>query len=317
MEGRGSHIMTMDLKSGLDQSATLIQKVYRGHRARKSHKRKRHRLSMQEREEREEAGLPGQVINEGTPSGRARRHSTRPHRGSHSSSKRGSTRERKSMRGEGVGDSDWSSEDEHDREMEAPHYMHAPSMIRAATEDVRKEEISLDKAIRHRHLTCPHEKLPDGSYREWPLWSSIENIRQYGLGTYMYFKMLRHMMVLFFILTVLAVPAMYFPNQSDAEILDVNYGFERTMLGNLGYGDFEIGGWNKKDIGALLSGLDAAYTLVILVFIWIVGRMRLSADAAYRYPHTHTHTHTLIHTLTYTHTITLTHSHTQEKSPHS
>jgi Cytosolic domain of 10TM putative phosphate transporter len=171
--------------------------------------------------------------------------------------------------------------------------------------------VKVKKAIRHRHITCPHQRInrsvaqatatatagredsPGGTpsmktrYREYSPWKfKLPNFGRFGLGVLLYFKFLRDLSVGFCFLAVLALPALVINLHGEYAVS--TYGLEKTTLGNLGTALNQstvfipfVGTESKVVAKWTMSLLDIASCLVFLCIVVSMRKFRQRASEKY------------------------------------
>lgn len=100
----------------------------------------------------------------------------------------------------------------------------------------------VERAKRQRDLSCPRKKVAIGPteeqiyvYEPYSLIeTSVDDLKEYGLGIYLYFKILKFLAITFLILAVFAVPLIFINlSASPGPESESSFSFEKFTLGNL------------------------------------------------------------------------------------
>ncbi|SPR01434.1 unnamed protein product (mitochondrion) [Plasmodiophora brassicae] len=139
--------------------------------------------------------------------------------------------------------------------------------------------VSVQAAIEFRNRTCPHAKNTSGRPVPYPI-CAFEDFAQFGKGVLLYFTMLKKLAVAFLVMLVLSAPQIFMcwtsPNQ---EVRASGIKVEKTMLGGLPstnsstialpFVGLQV---DKREVGAVLTGLDILIIAYFVVFLWHLRR---------------------------------------------
>ena len=133
------------------------------------------------------------------------------------------------------------------------------------------------QAKNFRDMTCPRERIKrvDDTieYKKWPVCGfDDDQFIAYGLGTFLYFRLLKCLAVLFGVLTFFSLPSLVF-NASGSAIENTYY-VETTLLGNQGENNLNstLVYLSREDVGVVISSFDAAMCVLVLAFTYYMGR---------------------------------------------
>lgn len=152
------------------------------------------------------------------------------------------------------------------------------SAIQAATDSHIENATAIDveKAVRHRNITCPRKKLQNGEYEPWPIWNmEMGLLRRYGLGTFMWFYTLKSLGLIFAMMTLLSIPQFLVFNSSTCNIFGTLTAIQSLSLGNFFSTprDFSLNLFGTNlERPAIELGLASWDALCALIF-WLVMLM--------------------------------------------
>jgi hypothetical protein len=98
----------------------------------------------------------------------------------------------------------------------------------------------------------------------------------------LYFKLLKQLSFLFFLLFVLSLPCLLIHIYGDSDVYQQYSWFEKASLGNDGQAD-SIYGYDKKNIGIILMGCDFIYSCVYLIGIYFIKRSHWKICSIYNH----------------------------------
>jgi hypothetical protein len=133
---------------------------------------------------------------------------------------------------------------------------------------------SISRAQRYRNINCPRQ----AGFKLFPIWATeINELKKYGLGVMLYFKLLKRLGLLFFFLFLCSMPSLIF-NLSGSGISHTNVLLAYTTLGNQGdqflsnstanVYDSSIMGIERRTIGLIMSLSDLFYSMVFIIFLY-------------------------------------------------